>query len=146
MSTWNLISLAVIGDKKDVSAFHRVALHLPFLSHYVIERNGKPVRYAMFEDMIFEKPWLWCKHWWRSCYHFTIRDVEPAVEMVQDVSDGRRIASPPQIAIEKEGMGHGLRENRTEQVVTTPPTVYLLADVVGSISVDMARSSQSSGE
>jgi hypothetical protein len=86
MSTWNFISLAVIGVKKDVSAFNRVALQLPVLSQYVIERNGKPVRSAMFEDMIFEKPWRWCKHWWRSCYHFMIRDVEPAVEMVQDVS------------------------------------------------------------
>jgi len=86
MGTWSFVSLTVIGDKKDVSAFDRVALQLPVLSDYVIERDGKPITWAIFEDMIFENPRRWCKHWWHSCYHFSTRVPESAIEMVQDVS------------------------------------------------------------
>lgn len=86
MGTWNFVSLNIIGDKKDVSAFNRVALKLPVLSNYVIERNGKPVTQAMYEDMIFEKPQRWCKHWWHSWYHFSTRITESAVGNKRDAS------------------------------------------------------------
>src|SRR5262249_18447352 len=86
MGTWSFVSLTVVGDKKDVSAFDRAAPQLPVLSHYVTERAGKPITYAMFEDMVVEKPRRWRKQWWYSSYLFATKDPDPAVEMVQDVS------------------------------------------------------------
>jgi hypothetical protein len=86
MANWYFVDLAVIGVKKDVNAFNRIALSLPVLSDYVITRNGKPITSVMFEDMVFEKPEPWGKHWWSSWYRFQTRDLEPVFDMMQDVS------------------------------------------------------------
>jgi len=86
MATWTGVSLTVIGEKKAVSAFDRGALQLPVLSEYVTERDGKPITWAIFEDMIVEKPSRWCRYWWCSGYHFMTKDPQPTIEMVQDVS------------------------------------------------------------
>ena len=86
MAHWYFVDLVMIGDRKDINAFNRIALQLPVLSDYVIDRNGKPVTFVMYEDMVFEKPRLWRKYWWCSGYRFQTRVAEPAVEMVRDVS------------------------------------------------------------
>jgi hypothetical protein len=86
MGNWYFIDLGVIGAKKNVNAFNRIAASLPVLSDYISARNGKPITSVMFEDMVFEKPEPWAKHWWRSWYRFQTRVLEPVFEMVQDAS------------------------------------------------------------
>ena len=86
MGHWYFADLATVGERRDVNAFNRIALTLPVLSDYVIARNGKPVTSVMFEDMVFEKPGPWGKHWWISRYRFQTKIIEPVFDMVQDVS------------------------------------------------------------
>lgn len=87
MAVWSFLDLAVIGDKKDVNAFDRVAMQLPVLSDYVIEKKGRPVTTVMFEDMVSEKPRRWRNYWWRSEYHFQTKNEKPAVAIIRRVSN-----------------------------------------------------------
>jgi hypothetical protein len=87
MGTVCFLHLAVTGGTKlEVDAFDRIALSLPVLSEYVIERDGKPIDYAMYEDMVFEPPRRWGRHWWRSRYDFNMIEPRPAVELLQSAS------------------------------------------------------------
>lgn len=85
MGTWNYVSLAVIGEKKEVNAFNRIALTLPVLCDYVTKRRGKPVSSAMYEDMVFHQPSRWGTSWWWTRYSFSLNASEP-VEMVRHAS------------------------------------------------------------
>jgi hypothetical protein len=40
----------------------------------------------MFEDMVFEKPEPWGRHWWSSWYRFQTRVLEPVFDMLQEAS------------------------------------------------------------
>lgn len=86
MSQWYFVDLSPVGVRKEVNAFNAIALKLPVLSDYVVSRRGKPITSVMFEDMVFEKPQPWGTNWSSSTFRFQTKIVEPAIEMVQDVS------------------------------------------------------------
>lgn len=86
MGNWYYAGLAAIGERRDVTAFRRVALKLPVLADYVVSRKGKPVTSVMFEDMVVEKPEPWGRHWRCGWYRFQTSDIEPVIETVREAS------------------------------------------------------------